>query len=153
MSQLTFEIDEDIKALSRQAVAEGRLLDLKNDVVFKSFFSKNTPEGIYCRTKMLGAVIGQKVKSATVLNPEILPDFMHGKFPRLDIHCVLEDGSEVDVEMQGTKQHDNQIKRSIYYSAVLAKNAVKAGALYAQMPKVYQIMVMDHYSTVMPYYC
>ena len=138
-----FETDENIREQARQAVAEGRLLDLKNDVVFKSYFSKETPAGIYCRTKMLGSIIGQRVETATVLNPDILPDFIHGKFPRLDIHCILDDGSEADVEMQGTKQHDDQIKRSIYYGAVLAKNAVKTGVLYSQMPKVYQIMFMD----------
>ena len=138
-----FETDENIREQARQAVAEGRLLDLKNDVVFKSYFSKETPAGIYCRTKMLGSIIGQRVETATVLNPDILPDFVLGKFPRLDIHCILDDGSEVDVEMQGTKQHDDQIKRSIYYGAVLAKNAVKTGVLYSQMPKVYQIMFMD----------
>ena len=137
------ELDENIREQARQAVAEGRLLDLKNDVVFKSYFSKETPAGIYCRTKMLGSIIGQRVETATVLNPDILPDFVLGKFPRLDIHCILDDGSEVDVEMQGTKQHDDQIKRSIYYGAVLAKNAVKTGVLYSQMPKVYQIMFMD----------
>ena len=89
-------IDEEIREQARQAVAEGRLLDLKNDVVFKSYFSKNTPEGIYCRRRMLSAVIGQEVKEATVLNPDILPDFVLGKFPRLDIHCVLDDGCGVD---------------------------------------------------------
>ena len=143
MKSETSLTDEDIRELARRAVAEGRLLDLKSDVVFKSFFSKETPEGVYCRTKMISAVIGKTVKTATVLNPDILPDFIQGKFPRLDIHCVLDDGSEIDVEMQGTKQHDDQIKRSIYYGSVLAKNAVKTGVLYSQMPKVYQIMFMD----------
>ena len=143
MEEISFMVDEDIRELARQAVAEGRLLDLKSDVVFKSFFSKDSPEGVYCRTKMISAIIGKNVESATVLNPDILPDFIQGKFPRLDIHCVLDDKSEVDVEMQGTKQHDDQIKRSIYYGAVLAKNAVKTGVLYSQMPRVIQIMFMD----------
>ncbi len=141
---MNFYYDNDeIKEQARQAVSDGRLLDLKSDVVFKSFFSKETKEGIYCRTKMLSSVIGQKVKEAIVLNPDILLDFMSGKFPRLDIHCVLADKSEVDVEMQGTKERDDQIRRSIYYSAVLAKNAVKAGVLYSKMPRVFQIMFMD----------
>ena len=135
--------DEDIRELARRAVAEGRLLDLKSDVVFKSFFSKETPEGVYCRTKMISAVIGKTVKTAIVLNPDILPDFIQGKFPRLDIHCVLDDGSEIDVEMQGTKQHDDQIARSVYYAVSLAKSSVKQGMTYSQMPRVHQIMFMD----------
>ena len=140
-------VDEEIREKARKAVAEGRLLDLKNDIVFKSFFSKDTPEGIYCRTRMLSSIIGQEVKEATVLNPDILPDFVLGKFPRLDIHCVLDDGSEIDVEMQGTRQHDDQIARSVFYAASLAKNSVKKGMSYMQMPRVHQIMFMDFTAT------
>ena len=119
--------DEDIRELARRAVAEGRLLDLKSDVVFKSFFSKETPEGVYCRTKMISAVIGKTVKTAIVLNPDILPDFIQGKFPRLDIHCVLDDGREIDVEMQGTKQHDDQIARKRVLCRVACKKLCETG--------------------------
>ena len=143
IEETVFFDDEDLREKARQAVAEGRLLDLKSDVVFKSFFSKDTKEGVYCRTKMISSVIGKTVKTATVLNPDILPDFISGKFPRLDIHCVLDDGSEIDVEMQGTKAHDDQIARSVYYAVSLAKSSVKQGMIYSQMPRVHQIMFMD----------
>ena len=96
---------------------------------------------------MLSSIIGQEVKEATVLNPDILPDFVLGKFPRLDIHCILDDGSEIDVEMQGTRQHDDQIARSVFYAASLAKNSVKKGMSYMQMPRVHQIMFMDFTAT------
>ena len=92
IEETVFFDDEDLREKARQAVAEGRLLDLTSDVVFKSFFSKDTKEGVYCRTKMISSVIGKTVKTATVLNPDIFPDFISGKFPRLDIHCVLDDG-------------------------------------------------------------
>ena len=92
---------------------------------------------------MLSAVIGRTVVDTVVLNPEILPAHIMGKVPRLDIHCKLEDGSEVDVEMQNSKYDDDQIKRSIYYGAELVTHSLKSGELYQTMPNVYQIMFMN----------
>ncbi|WP_294431269.1 Rpn family recombination-promoting nuclease/putative transposase [uncultured Treponema sp.] len=136
-------IDDEVKEQAARAVAEGRILNLKNDIVFKSFFSKKCKESAYCRRKMLSAVIGQEVEETKVLNPELLPTRTDGKFPRLDIHCKLADGSEVDVELQNSMYKDDQIKRSIYYAATLTHNALSSGEPYSQLPHIYQIMFMD----------
>ncbi|MBQ7159202.1 MAG: Rpn family recombination-promoting nuclease/putative transposase [Treponema sp.] len=136
-------IDEEVKEQAAEAVAQGRTLNLKNDIVFKSFFSKDCPESAYCRKKMLSAVIGRTVSETTVLNPELLPTRLDGKFPRLDIHCKLDDGSEVDVELQSSMYKDDQIKRSVYYAATLTHNALSSGEPYAFLPHIYQIMFMD----------
>ena len=136
-------VDDEIKEQAAQAVAQGRILDLKNDIVFKSFFSKPCKESEYCRKKMLSAVIGRPVEETKVLNPELMPTRTDGKFPRLDIHCKLEDGSEVDVELQNSMYDDDQIKRSIYYAATLTHNALSSGEPYSQLPRIYQIMFMD----------
>ena len=66
-----FIVDEEIKEQAAEAVAQGRILNLKNDIVFKSFFSKQCEESTYCMNKMLSAVIGRKVKKTKVLNPEL----------------------------------------------------------------------------------
>ena len=136
-------IDEEVKEQAAEAVAQGRTLNLKNDIVFKSFFSKDCPESAYCRKKMLSAVIGRTVSETTVLNPELLPTRLDGKFPRLDIHCKLDDGSEVDVELQSSMYKDDQIKRSVYYAATLTHNSLSSGDQYALLPHIYQIMFMD----------
>ena len=136
-------IDEEIKAQAAEAVSQGRILNLKNDIVFKSFFSKECEESAYCRRKMLSAVIGRTVSETKVLNPELLPTRTDGKFPRLDIHCKLEDGSEVDVEIQNSMYDDDQVKRSIYYAATLTHNALSSGEPYSVLPHIYQIMFMD----------
>ena len=136
-------IDEEVKEQAAEAVAQGRTLNLKNDIVFKSFFSKDCPESAYCRKKMLSAVIGRTVSETTVLNPELLPTRTDGKYPRLDIHCKLDDGSEVDVELQSSMYKDDQIKRSVYYAATLTHNALSSGEPYAFLPHIYQIMFMD----------
>ena len=78
-----------------------------------------------------------------VLNPELPPERMDGKFPRLDIRCTLDDGSQVDAEMQNSMYQDDQIKRSIYYASVLVQNSLSSGQDYMLLPHVYQIMFMD----------
>lgn len=138
-----FVLDERILAEAEKNAREGKLLDLKSDVTFKSFFSKSSKESAYCRRRMLSAVIGRTVVDTKVLNPEILPSYVAGKVTRLDIHCTLDDGSEVDVEMQNSKYDDEQIKRSVYYVTELAANSLKSGDLYQQMPNIYQIMFMN----------
>ena len=136
-------IDDEVREQAAKAVAQKKLLNLKNDVVFKSFFSKDCVDSDYCRKKMLSAVIGKMVTDTKVLNPEILPTRMDGKFPRLDIHCKLDDGSEVEVEMQNSMYQDDQVKRSIYYTAALTHNALSRGDDYAFLPHVYQIQFVD----------
>ena len=136
-------IDEEIKEQAALAVAQGKTLNLRNDIVFKSFFSKECEESAYCRRKMLSAVIGRTVKETTVLNPALLPTRTDGKYPRLDIRCKLEDGSEVDVEMQNSMYDDDQLKRSVYYAATLTHNALLSGEPYSQLPHIYQIMFMN----------
>ncbi|MBP5442384.1 MAG: Rpn family recombination-promoting nuclease/putative transposase [Treponema sp.] len=136
-------IDDEVRQKASEAVAQKRLLNLKNDIVFKSFFSKECIESAYCRKKMLSAVIGRTVMDTTVLNPEILPTRLDGKFPRLDIHCRLDDGSEVEVEMQNSMYQEDQVKRSVYYAAALTHNSLSSGDQYDRLPAIYQIQFVD----------
>ena len=136
-------IDDEVRQKASEAVAQKKLLNLKNDIVFKSFFSKECIESAYCRKKMLSAVIGRTVMDTTVLNPEILPTRLDGKFPRLDIHCRLDDGSEVEVEMQNSMYQEDQVKRSVYYAAALTHNSLSSGDQYDRLPAIYQIQFVD----------
>ena len=136
-------IDDEVRQKASEAVAQKRLLNLKNDIVFKSFFSKECIESAYCRKKMLSAVIEKNVMDTTVLNPEILPTRLDGKFPSLDIHCRLDDGSEVEVEMQNSMYQEDQVKRSVYYAAALTHNSLSSGDQYDRLPAIYQIQFVD----------
>ena len=127
MKNLFLYFDSEILEQAEKAVKAGKLLDLKSDIVFKTFFANPSKEADYCRKRLLTAVLNRKVVKAKVLNPEIVPEFISGKAPRLDIHCTIDDGSEIDVEMQGRKYDDDQKKRSVYYAAKLMAGALKEG--------------------------
>ena len=138
-----FYNDPHILERAREAVAQGKLLNLKNDIVFKSFMSKSMPESEYCRCHFIGAVIGKSVVKAQVQNPELLPEYVVGKAPRLDILCTLSDGSQVDVELQQSKENDDQKKRAVFYASRLMAASLKQGSYYKELPNVYQIMITD----------
>ena len=100
-------IDDEVKAQAAEAVAQGRTLNLKNDIVFKSFFSKDCEESAYCRKKMLSAVIGRTVAETKVLNPEILPKRTDGKYPKFASPSLATRTSRVSDLLRKSKTRNN----------------------------------------------
>ncbi len=100
-------IDEDVKEQAALAVAQGRMLNLKNDIVFKSFFSKDCAESAYCRKRMLSAVIGRNVVQTTVFNPEILPTRTDGKYPKFASPSLATRTSRVSDLLRKSKTRNN----------------------------------------------
>ena len=132
-------LDRKIWALATKYAKEGKSLDLKKDVTFKSFFGGSSKESVYCRCKMISAVIGKTVTSAKILSPQLLPLRYKAKYPVLDLRCRLEDGSEVDVEIQGKYYKDEFVKRSVYYASRLVAENLDSGRKYENLSHVYQI--------------
>ena len=90
----------------------GHFLNLKLDVVFKKFFVDNP--------NLLKRFIADVLKldvniidDITILNPELVPDEIDGKFGRLDL-AVSVDGKLIDIEMQ-VNSEDYYKERSLYY--------------------------------------
>ena len=136
-------LDRKIWALAARNAKEGKSLDLKKDIIFKLFFGGSSTESAYCRCHMLSAVIGRKVLEARVVNPQLLSLLYGRKNPVLDLHCVLEDGSEVDVEIQGKYYKDEFVKRSVYYASKLVSESLGRGKNYVTLPHSYQITFMN----------
>lgn len=86
---------------------------------------------------------GENIVESAVLNSEVLPEFIGGKNPRLDLNCRTGDGTRVDVEIQMTKEDDDQLMRAVYYGSKLFAGSSKSGEFYKDIPKVYQIMLAD----------
>ena len=146
-----FLLDEDEKRIfSREVleqaammVAQGKKIPLKKDVPFKLFLSNNTPASQACLRFMLSAMTGRTVTEATVTNPELLPDFVGAKKPRMDINCTFDGGQRADIELQLAPDGDDQAVRALYYACKLFSGALKEGELYKAAPFVYQIFLVD----------
>ena len=134
---------EIIKA-AEEAIEAKRKLSLTSDIVLKMFFTSDLPESNYCLRKFIGAVIGRAVTEARVINPELPPSYKGDKTSRLDISCTLENGDKIDVEMQCTKENDDQRERALYYGGKLVSTALKKGRPYKELKKSYQIMITNY---------
>jgi predicted transposase/invertase (TIGR01784 family) len=133
--------DPAILRAAEKAVREGRLLDMKSDVVFNSLFSK--PEARPALASLLSAIIGRPVADVSVLNPDILPEYVAGKTVRMDVHCTFNEGEEADIEMQVARGGDDQIKRVVLYVCKLGSGQLDRGDKYTQLMPFYQIMLSD----------
>ncbi len=95
------------------------LLDPRRDVVFKTIFSKDTEEATIARNSLISAFLGRKVKESIVINNELPIDDIRDKASRLDLYCILEDETKVDIEMQMYNTADSIQDRLTFYTSQL----------------------------------
>ena len=134
---------KEILGLAALMVAQKKLIPLKDDVSFKMFLSSPTAESNACLRSMLSAMTGREVTRARVTNSEIVPEFVKGKRPRMDVNCTFNDGQKADIELQLTTAGDNQKLRALYYASKLYAGSLREGMLYKNAPNVYQIFLTD----------
>ena len=125
---------------ARQNIAAGNKIPLTSDIGFKMFLSQETEESNYCLRKILGAVIGREIVEAKVINPELLPDFIGLKRPRLDVNVLFNNEDRANLEVQCSSENDDQLVRTIFYSGKLLSSALKEGEKYEKMRFIHQIM-------------
>ena len=119
------------------------LLDPRRDVVFKTIFSKSTKKSSIARNSIISAFIGRKVESSTVLNPELTIEDIRNKATRLDILCILDDGSQVNLEMQMCNTTDSMEDRLCYYCSQLYTGQESKGLPYEKLKPVYVILISN----------
>ncbi len=124
-------------------VAQGKRLPLKDDVTFKMFLSSPEPESRACLRYFLSAMTGREVTVAKLAGGELIPEFVKGKMPRLDVNCEFNDGQKADIELQLTRADDDQKLRALFYACKLCAGSLRRGKAYEGMPSVYQIFLID----------
>ena len=101
---------------------KGENMNLKDDVVFKVFFSKAGNEK-YLK-EFLEALLKIEIKKITIreeVNLEKL--FKEEKGGRLDLLAELNDGICVDIEMQVKKQRDYLERTGMYAAKMRARES------------------------------
>jgi predicted transposase/invertase (TIGR01784 family) len=119
------------------------LLDPRRDVVFKTIFSKASKESSIARNSIISAFIGRKVESSTVLNPELTIEDIREKAARLDVLCVLDDGTQVNLEMQMCNTSDSIEDRLCFYCSQLYIGQESRGLPYESLKPVYVILISN----------
>jgi predicted transposase/invertase (TIGR01784 family) len=128
------------------------LLPPSDDHVFKTLLTH--PDAKPALIDLLSAVIGRDVKDAQIRNNELPATDIEEKQERLDVNCVVDDGSQVDVEMHGSHiqeiggRHDSFLNKSIYYLTDLHSSQKSKGLKYMDLARTYQVTFCTY--TVFP---
>ena len=116
--------------------------NLKNDFLFKAFFSRKGNEVFLI--DFLEALLEINIKTIKIKQEvdlgRLAPNERAGS---LDIQAVLNDGIVVDIEMQVCDKH-NIIERTMFYAAKQITRFAVKGEEYKKIKKIIMINILDY---------
>ena len=129
------------------------VLPPSDDRVFKLLLT--SPEGKPVLMDLISATIRRPVIDVVVRNNELPLGDTEEKAERLDVNCEIDDGSQVDLEMQASRieelsgEHKNLKGKSIYYLCDLHSSQPSKGKRrYDDLVQTYQVTFCSY--TVFP---
>lgn len=117
-------------------------LSMKNDFVFKKLFStKGSEESL---KDFLSNLLELDIKEIEVEHDVYLArKIKEEKYGILDVKATLNEGIEVNIEVQ-VEDKKNTVLRTIYYLSKLASSKLKLGEVYNKLKPVYVVMILDY---------
>lgn len=130
------------------------ILPPSDDRVFKLILT--SPDSKPVLMDLISSIIKRPVIDVEVRNNEIPPSDTEEKAQRLDVNCRIDDGSQIDFEMQATRiqedsdgKHQNLKGKSIYYLCDLHSSQPSKGVRrYDRLAQTYQVTFCSY--TVFP---
>ena len=121
---------------------------MKDDIMFKAFFSKNEK---YLKN-FLSVVLGKKIKIKKVMHDVKLEQLAKEmKYGILDLQIELEDNRIVNVEMQ-LKDNHNIERRTIFYASKKIVEQLEPTEDFNKLKDVIVIAILDYKLTNLPEY-
>ncbi len=119
-----------------------KTLNLKDDIMFKVFFSrKGNEEFLIDFLKALLKIDIKEIKIQEEVNLEKLSKKEKGG--RLDLQAKLDNGTIVNIEMQ-LKNNHNIEERTTYYSSKVIARETQRGTEYEDIKQVIMINILDY---------
>ena len=116
--------------------------NLKDDIIFKAFFSRKGNEGYLIDfLKGLLKIDIEKIEIKEEVNLEQLKPEEKGG--RLDLQATLNDGVIVNIELQMENEHNIE-KRTAYYSSKVLARETKRGTDYKDIDQVIMINILNY---------
>lgn len=117
-------------------------LNLKNDIIFKAFFSRKGNEEFL--VDFLKALLKIEIKQIVIKEEVNLQQLSSKeKGGRLDLQAILNDGIIVNIEMQIQNKRNLKERTTIYSSKILARE-VSRGTKYEDIKQVIMVNILDY---------
>jgi len=121
------------------------ILPPSDDRVFKLILTSQEAKPILM--DLISAIIKRPVIDVVIRNNELPAGDTEEKAERLDVNCMIDDGSQVDLEMQASRiqedlngEHKNLKGKSIYYLCDLHSSQPSKGLRrYDKLARTYQV--------------
>ena len=130
------------------------ILPPSDDRVFKLILT--SPEAKQGLMNLISSIIGRTVIDVVLLPNELAPGDTEEKAERFDVNCKIDDGSQINLEMQASHmiedldgQHRNLKGKSVYYLTYLhSSQPAKGLRRYDRLARSYQITFCSY--TIFP---
>jgi predicted transposase/invertase (TIGR01784 family) len=130
------------------------ILPPSEDGIFKTLLTHPDAEPVL--RNLISSVLNISVASVKVRNTELPITGIGEKRERLDVNCVTDDNTQIDVEMQTRPMEDDTVEegyvnikdRAVYYLCDLHSSQRGRGIAYSELMRSYQIMFCGF--TVLP---
>ena len=124
-------------------IPEGTSLLL--DRLFKYVYTRDDDRSRANLRQLTSILLGRKVTWAEARNPEVYASTVPSmeKASRYDIRVALDNGEQMDVEVQICNEKDDYARRLTYYGAKLYASQELKGKKYASLKNCYQVMISD----------
>ncbi|MDE6900118.1 MAG: Rpn family recombination-promoting nuclease/putative transposase [Oscillospiraceae bacterium] len=130
------------------------ILPPSDDRVFKLILT--SPEAKQGLMNLISSIIGRTVVDVVLLPNELAPGDTEEKAERFDVNCKIDDGSQINLEMQASHmiedldgQHRNLKGKSVYYLTDLhSSQPAKGLRRYDRLARSYQITFCSY--TIFP---
>ena len=123
------------------------ILPPSDDYIFKTILTH--PDAKPVLMDLVAAVIGRDSSDITdvqILNNELPAMDIDEKNERLDVNCIIGDGTQINLEMQcsrmeepGKTGNENFISKYIYYLTDLHSSQTSKGVKYYELARTYQV--------------
>ena len=113
------------------------------DPVFKRLFTDSSPEGKRALQCFLEAILQKPVSNIVIQQEELPIESIFDKKSKFDLNCQIGENEFANIEMQNYNRKEVYEKRAEYYCAHLLNHHVPEGLKWQDIPKVYQISVLN----------
>ena len=139
---------EDQRSIAQQQIEKdiaNKRYNPMNDVLFKFIFGRDERKNI--TIDLLNAILNrtgkQAIKDIQFKNSELVPYYEGDKLTRLDIFCITEDETKIDVEVQLINKKDME-RRSLFYWSQMYLMGLNKGDDYITLNPAITINILGH---------